>query len=181
MRSDTKSIRADALFNRSQVVKTIAELAMSRQIRHPVLILPLLGLAFLTACTSSPNAGPSVKDTKPARWVATVDHGDKPANAYELIVRDGKVTEGKFYLLAADKPHDLNSAGQTVAFQGIKLWEKEITFSITLAAGNGTSHAILTITLGDKLEGALGEQVSAKVKFIEANTAAQDLVFVRRQ
>ena len=163
-----------------------------------VALLPLAALAFLTACSSQ---GPPVrtseqpKDSTPAiskaesagrdtvrsQWIAILDHGDKPGNAYELFVSDQSIVQGKFHLLDPRMPLDLESAGQSVAIEDIKHTGKELTFSITLATGDGKYHDTLTIILLDNLVGKVGHKVGAKVQSSQPNTVSQELTFVRCQ
>src|SRR6266481_4042489 len=74
-----------------------------------------------------------------------------PENGYELSVRDGRISNGKFYLLDPNEPHDLKHAGQTVAFEDIKVSEKEITFSITLQSNPKEYRHRLTISFLERL------------------------------
>jgi hypothetical protein len=151
-------------------------------------------MAFLLGCASPPSADEAKiaksasSDSKSpapsanaATRMATLDHGDKPGNGYELIVRHGAVTSGKFYLLDPNKPHDLKSAGQIAAFENLKTEGREITFSITLKTGNGEHRETMTMTLDDPLTGKPGARVNATVKSHAANAASQELTFVRRE
>ena len=78
-------------------------------------------------------------------------------------------------------PLDLESAGQSVAIEDIKHTGKELTFSITLATGDGKYHDTLTIILLDNLVGKVGHKVGAKVQSSQPNTVSQELTFVRCQ
>src|SRR5438045_270872 len=99
--------------------------------------------------SASTDAKSRVASDSSATWIATLDHGDKPGNGYELIVDEAVVTSGKFYLLDPNKPHDLKSAGQIAAFENLKAEGRKITFSIRLKTGNGEYRETLTLALDD--------------------------------
>ena len=154
----------------------------------------LVTVLFLPGCASSPNdderAGSKTASTdsksppvnaNSTTWVATLAHGDKPGNGYELIVRDGAVASGKFYLLDPNNPHDLKSAGQTAAFEDIETEGRKITFSIALKTGDGEYHEKLTMALDDPLTGKPGAKANATLQSHRPNTASQELTFVRRE
>jgi len=153
-----------------------------------VTALPLMS-AVLVGC-SSPESN-NVKtgaqsdslaaQTDVATWLATVDHGDKPGNGYELLVRDGRAIGGKFYLLHPDKPHDITSPGQTATFEDLRVEGEKITFSITLATGDGQFHGTMTITLLDALTGSVGTKVRASVQSNAPNSASEELQFIRKK
>jgi hypothetical protein len=174
---------------------------MSQLLFRSLLLLPLLAVASISGCRSSENPAP-VTATKNAegsratgpndgssatriaaaeKWVATLDHGHAPGNGYELSVRDGRISNGKFYLLDPNAPHDVKHAVQTVAFEDIEVSEKEITFSITLQSNPKEYRDRLTIRFPDRFSGKVGQKVRAKVQSKQANTVSQDLVFERRE
>jgi hypothetical protein len=174
---------------------------MSQLFFRNVLLLPLLAVASISGCRSSENPGhvtatknaegshgTSPNDDSPARtiaaaekWVATLDHGHAPGNGYELSIRDGRISNGKFYLLDPNEPHDLKHAVQIVAFEDIKVSEKEITFSITLQSNPEAYRERLTITFLERFTGRVGQKVLAKMQSKQPNTVSQDLVFERRE
>lgn len=58
-----------------------------------------LFLAFSSlAVLQSGCSAPVLKPENP-RWLAALDNGDKPGYAYEFWTREGRITDGNFYLL----------------------------------------------------------------------------------
>ena len=135
-----------------------------------------IALIVLMGCNSGNEQQASSES-----WVATLNNGDKPGNGYEMIVRDGRVSGGAFYLLDPNKPHDLKSAGQTAAFEDVKHSGTKVTFSFTLREGEGKLKLAMTISLLDELTGDVGKTAKAKAEDNDGSGAIQDLVFTRRK
>lgn len=117
----------------------------------------------------------------PQTWVATLENGDKPGNGYALVVQEGQITGGKFYVIDPNHPHDLNFAGQSVPFNDLTTSGKKVTFSITLRSGCGIYHDTMTITLLETPTGEIGAITRVQVQSSKSDAASQDLIFVRHE
>ena len=176
---------------------------MRSHVNHRLPMLLLFVLSVHTGCTSGdspkdhrvlqssggneqssvskPDDDKLLNAAKSETWVATLDHGHAPGNGYEVKVSNQQIIDGKFYLLDPNKPRDLASAGQVAPFENVTASARVATFSITLQSGDGTYHDKLTITLHAGLSGEVGDKVRATVKSHQPETAAQELLFVRRE
>lgn len=159
----------------------------SRCLRH-CLVLLMATLSVQLGCVppegnedAGSAGGANLKEAKAEKWIATLDHGDKPGNGYELIVQDGAVISGTFYLLDPNKPRDIASAGQTVPFGDLGTEGMLLEFSITLKMEVGEYRDDLAINLNAPLVGSLGTKVSATVVPRHSSAEPQELEFVRRE